>query len=70
MNEGDLSVPIKGENGVYIVRIDRVETPAPSDNLQVFKSQLSSNRSARVNFEVFQSLQDRVEIEDKRYRVY
>ena len=70
MNEGDLSVPIKGENGVFIVRVDGVSDALPNKDYSEMKQQLSQNRSSRVNFAVFDALKSRVEIIDNRYKVY
>ena len=70
MDEGDLSVPIKGENGVYIVRIDDVEEVDQNQDFNVAKFQLSQNRSSRVTFEVKEALKERVEIQDNRYKIY
>ncbi len=70
MNEGDLSVPIKGENGVFIVRVDGVTDALPNNDYSEMKQQLSQTRSSRVNFAVFDALKSRVEIIDNRFKVY
>ena len=70
MGQGDLSVPIKGENGVYIVRIERVDDAPMANDLRYIRDQIAMNRSTRVTYEVFEALKKRVEIVDNRHRVY
>jgi len=70
MNKGDLSVPIKGENGVFIIKIDLVGDALPNKDFSATKFQLSQGRTSRVNFAVFEALKKRVEIVDNRYKVY
>jgi peptidyl-prolyl cis-trans isomerase D len=70
MGRGDLSVPIKGENGVYIVRVENVITAPEMEDYRREAQQLASSRASRVNYEVFEALKERVEIEDFRYRLY
>jgi len=70
MNQGDLSVPIKGENGVFIVRIDKVEDAAETSDYSEAQFQLNDIRSSRVDFSVFEALKERIVIVDNRYKIY
>lgn len=71
MEEGDLSVPIKGANGVFIVKVESVvEPPVDENSLQSMAMQNSQGRASRVGYEVFEALKKRVEIEDNRHRIY
>jgi peptidyl-prolyl cis-trans isomerase D len=70
MSAGDLSVPLKGENGVFIVKVEKVDEAPQSADFTSTKNQIGQNRSSRVNYEVFEALKDRVEIEDYRFKFY
>ena len=70
MNVGDLSIPIKGESGVFIVQIDNIMEAPEMQNALEMKQQLMQERSSRVSFSVFEALKERVEIEDNRYKIY
>lgn len=70
MSEGDLSVPIQGENGVYIVHIEKVVEPNEISDTKMIREQIAQGRESRVDFEVFEALKKRVEIEDYRFRFY
>lgn len=68
MNQGDLSIPIKGDNGVYIVRIDQKTDAAVIEDYSNNAAQVEQQWVSRVNYEVFEALKSRVEIEDSRYK--
>ena len=70
MNLDDLSVPIKGENGVYIIQVSKVDEIPEVSDYSIATLQLNQARSSRVNFEVFEALKDRVDIEDNRHKFY
>ncbi len=70
MNEGDLSIPIKGQNGVFIIQVDKVEDALPNDDLSAPAFQLTQSRSSRANFEVMEALKERVDIVDNRHLLY
>ena len=74
MNEGDLSVPIIGEGGVYIVQIDNVEEPPADADLETAKDQLTLSRVSRVGDDrfsgVFDALKEQSDIEDRRFKFY
>ena len=70
MNLDDLSVPLKGENGVYIIHVVDVKEVPEVPEYVSYGDQLHERRSSRVNFEVFEALKDMVEIEDNRFKFY
>jgi peptidyl-prolyl cis-trans isomerase D len=70
LKEGDLSRPIKGRNGVYVVEVESV-VPAPDQvDLNQARNQLAQNRKARVNYEVFEALKKNANVQDNRYLFY
>lgn len=67
---GDISKPIKGEQGVYVISLEsKTETPAnPSftNNGRILNSSLSS----RVDYEVFEALKEKADITDNRSKFF
>lgn len=70
MNEGEISEPIVGDRGVFVIRVDK-KTDAPIEaDLSVTKRQQTETYTSRVNGQVFQALRDNAGIEDTRARYY
>ncbi len=70
MDEGDLSVPIKGEKGVFIVLIESISDVAEIDDYKYAKLQLNQNRKSRAGYEAFEAIKKRVDIDDRRSQFY
>ncbi len=69
MEVGDISRPIKGDQGVYVVYLDsRQDVTAPGDrnNANVLNTALSS----RVDYEVYEALKEKADIEDNRSKFF
>jgi hypothetical protein len=70
MQEGDVSKPVKGEQGVYVVSLESrnplPENPMYDNNKRVLNSSLSS----RVDFEVFEALKEKADITDNRSKFF
>jgi len=67
---GKVSAPIKGQQGVFVVKVE-TRTDAPerdsyASNARTLKSALAS----RVDYEVFEALKKRADIKDNRARFY
>ncbi|MCX6333742.1 MAG: peptidylprolyl isomerase [Bacteroidia bacterium] len=67
--EGVLSGPVKGINGVYIVSVNNVTTPA-SEDLKLLQQRLAMTYQMRGSYEAFEALRKKAEIIDKRYKFY
>ena len=68
--EGQISQPIKGNSGVYVVSSEATkESLAPMDYAAI-KTQLNNQLQPRVNTEVYNTLKDLVEIKDYRSKFY
>jgi len=66
---GDISRPIKGDQGVYVIYLDsrnEVATPTNRNNATLLNTSLSS----RVDYEVFEALKEKAEIEDNRAQFF
>lgn len=70
MEVGDISKPIKGEQGVYVITLEsKTETPAQpnfANNGRILNSSLSS----RVDYEVFEALKEKADITDNRAKFF
>jgi len=67
--EGFVSGPVKGNNGVFIISVNNVNTNE-NQNTDMIRSRLNSTFQARASFEVFEALKEEANIVDKRYRFY
>lgn len=62
------SQPIKGNKGVYQIRLNRKNTVEPPDKLVSTKEEIRSNMSAQAQVKVTQALRDMAQVKDMRYR--
>ena len=70
MEKGQLSNPVLGNNGVYVVYADDfIASTAPKD-LTSLKKQLDGQLQPRANFEATNALKELAEIEDNRAKFY
>jgi len=70
MEKGQLSKPVSGNNGVYVVFADDfIESTVPKD-LSALKKQLDGQIQPRANFEATNALRELADIEDNRAKFY
>lgn len=70
LESGDLSKPVKGEQGVYVVYLEnRAEAPNTS-NFSSSSRMLSGSFAQRVDFEVFDALKEKADIVDHRSKFF
>ena len=70
IEKGQLSKPVKGNNGVYVVYADDfIASKAPKD-LTSLKKQLDGQIKPRANFEAANALRELTDIEDSRAKFY
>ncbi len=66
LKEGDISKPIAGANGVYVIQVEKI-TPAPKlDSYQAAANRVSNQKTATVNSKLYTALRDVADIEDNR----
>lgn len=70
LNEGEQSPVITGENGVYIIRIDKVVPADENANLDMIKDQNRRTLAGRVNYEVFEALKQKGGVDDRRHKFF
>ncbi len=70
MEIGNVSKPIVGANGVYVIEVTK-NTPASGlDTYLSYAAQASKSQAGLVNSKVFEALKEAAEIEDKRAKFY
>lgn len=70
LGEGQTSGLIKGETGVYMLKVTK-KTEAPNvENYSTYANSLRASTAARVNGAVYNALKDKAEIEDNRATFY
>lgn len=71
LKQGDMSLPIKGTKGVFVVVIDNItEASTQGADLKPNTEQLSRNVQSRVDYEVFNAMQKSANIKDNRGKFY
>lgn len=70
LEQGELSKPIKGEQGVYVVSVDsRIDAPELANYLDQAKT-LETAAGGRVSFDVLNALKEKGDIVDNRGKFY
>ena len=66
MKVNSISAPIKGDNGVFVVNVTSVTETAAPTNLKAKQQELEQMSAGRVDYELFEALKDKANIEDHR----
>ena len=70
MKKGVLSEPLKGKSGVYVVVVDEIVEVPSIEDYSFNQFQLINNMQLRVDYEVFNALQDKANVVDNRHKFY
>ncbi len=70
VEQGQLSNPVVGNNGVYVVSSEAIKESAAPKDYSALKKQLESQLQPRADFEVYNALKELAEIEDNRSKFY
>ena len=70
LKEGQVSKPIAGNNGVYVVRVNSIAKAAPVADYNMVKADLMRNTSPRIEFGITEALKKNMEVEDYRYNFF
>lgn len=68
--ENVVTGPIKGESGVFVVKVVSVNRPTETGDLAVEKQSLQSTYTNRASSSVFEALKENAKIEDRRAKFY
>jgi peptidyl-prolyl cis-trans isomerase D len=67
--QGDVSGPVKGDNGVFMLTVNNVVANTTED-LKLLKDRLMATYQMRGSYEAFEALRKEANIVDKRYKFY
>ena len=67
--QGTVSVPVKGNNGVYLIAVNNLTT-TDNEDLKLLKDRLMTTFQMRGSFEAYEALRKSANIVDKRYKFY
>lgn len=67
---GEMSKPIAGEKGVYVVKVDAINKAPKMESYRAFANQETLKRRQSVNARVFTALKENADIEDNRAKFY
>ncbi len=70
LKPGEVSKPIPGDKGVYVVEMTAMNAAPKMDSYKTFAMREASQRRQAVVSRVFQALKENAEIEDNRARFY
>ncbi|GAA4273099.1 peptidylprolyl isomerase [Aquimarina gracilis] len=70
IEQGKVSTPIVGNNGVYVIEVTKSTPASGLDTYLSYASQASKSQVGLVNSKVFEALKEAAEIEDKRAKFY
>jgi peptidyl-prolyl cis-trans isomerase D len=70
LESGQMSNPLKGARGVYVVQVDNVTPPVEVDIYDTEEKTLTTRYSGRVNNEVYNGLKERADVKDERSKFY
>lgn len=70
LEEGQMSQPIVGENGLYVVVLDETKRSEAPKNYSSIKKQLEGQKNSRPSNSAFSALKEKASIEDNRAKLY
>lgn len=68
-NQGVVSGPVKGNNGVFMLTVNNI-TSADKQDLRLLQDRLAATFQVRGNYEAYEALRKGANIIDKRYKFY
>ena len=68
-DQGILTGPIKGNNGVYVITVTNITNPEETD-LTAILNLLKSTYNSRAGYEAFEALKESADIVDSRSKFY
>lgn len=70
LKPGQPSKPIRGDNGVFVVAVDKITEPAATKDYSANQKQLADQRKQRSEYELFNALKEKANVEDNRGKFY
>jgi|LGOV01.1.fsa_nt_gb parvulin-like peptidyl-prolyl isomerase len=70
LKKGEISNPIVGSTGVFVVKVETVKAATELPNYATYSNRINGQYKSRVNYQVFEGLKNSVQIVDNRSRFY
>ncbi|HVA97963.1 MAG TPA: hypothetical protein VNG53_03630, partial [Bacteroidia bacterium] len=70
LKPNELSKPIQGEAGVYVISVDSIHNAPPLTNYKAFQMQLEQGLANKADYDVFNALQKNANIVDHIGKFY
>jgi peptidyl-prolyl cis-trans isomerase D len=70
LDEGEVSAPIEGENGVVMIQLEALTEAAEIADYSSYKEQLKQQAQQRSTFNISEAIREFAQIEDERYKFY
>ncbi|MBI4945091.1 MAG: peptidylprolyl isomerase [Bacteroidetes bacterium] len=70
MKQGQLSKPVKGETGVYVIKVEKITAAPATTDYTAAKTQAKSNYSYRADMEVIDAIKKKAKIKDNRAKFF
>lgn len=70
LDKNKMSKAIKGEQGVYVAQVIDIKEPTPVTDFKENKKQLMQQRGGRAQYETFNALKEKANVQDFRGRFY
>ena len=70
LNEGEMSEPISGNTGVYIVKVTKITPATELNSYQAVANRVGKSKENAVNTQLYNALKEAAEIEDNRAVFY
>ena len=70
MKAGQTSKPVRGDNAVYVVAVDKFTEPAATKDYSANQKQITDQRKQRSEYEVFNALKEKANVQDFRGKFY
>ena len=67
---GNISVPLEGTSGIYVVEVTNVTEAPEKDNYNVSRTTLATKVTSGIDFGVYNALREKADVEDNRYKFY
>ena len=70
MEKGEVSNALKGETGVYFVKLENITDAPAKEDFTAEKQQIRQTKASRAEFDVFNALKENADIKDNRSRFF
>jgi peptidyl-prolyl cis-trans isomerase D len=70
LNQGEISPPVEGYKGVYVIQVKSVNQPPPAENFDEQRSSIKSEIANRASYLSTQAIVEEAKIKDKRLEFY